>query len=359
MSELGIYIVWQSGERYINNIIDDIDERFDILDAQSLHWSNDIVFKNLNKLYPHRKFKKKSSKVKEIGAREDGVRLHAIVVLDRNENIVDGVNLNFKNLKFNYREKYKTNFFHSADNEKEAIDNIKQILNIDLSNYADSQNKFIIFDNNYSKLLKSNVVNFSNIKEVFEVLNDQVNYIVLRNWDEFDNNIISEEHSDIDILTENLYETAVVVNAIKMYKTKNRVRYTVRINNLNIPFDFRFVGDNYYDINWQNELLKTKIKYKYFFIADNENYYFSLLYHAFIQKPFLSIGYKKRLLFIRNNEPTLDKLKNFMRQRNYNIVKPSDKSVYYRYSLYHIKNLIIFSVKKNIIITRLIKWIKR
>jgi hypothetical protein len=359
MEELGFYIVWQSGEEHFDDIIQDIRKEFDVLDVKSLHWSKDSIGKNLNMLYPHREFNNNSAKVKEIGRTKDGVRLHTIIVLDHSSNMQDGVNVNFKNLKDKYRKKYKTNFLHAADNGTEALDNISQVLNQKNFNPKKHKKQFIVFDKFNLKLINSDIVSFSSIEDVFKLLNEKIKYVVLRNWDEFDGEILSEEHSDIDILVDEHYKAFAILNAIRMKKESYRVKSSVNIDGLEIPFDIRYIGDNYYDKKWELDILDRRKFFKYFYIPDENNYYYSLLYHALVQKPFLSNDYSTKLLNLRRTNPSIQMLNIFLINKGYEFLKPKDKSVYYKFSLFHFKYLLVYKLKQHKEIWKVIKWIKK
>ena len=360
MSQLGVFILWQSGEKYAQDIIDDLSKQFYFLNAKSLKWNYDDVCTNLNKLYPHRKFDYSSAKVKEIGADKSGVRLHILILKDINPSFENGINIKFKQLKEKYRKQYKTNFLHAADNEIEALDNIYQLLNQDYKNYKKKDNKFVIFDKFKNKFLESKIRDLNNIKEVLEVLNqNNVNYVILRNWEEFDGEILSEEHSDIDILTDDLYLVVSLLNAKILVYSTNRFKYGVKIGSQIIPLDLRRIDEKYYDRQWAKEILKTKTKFKYFNIPENENYYYSLLYHALIQKPFLISDYRNKLKSLKNDEISIKNLKEFMAAKNYKFVNPEDKTGFYRYNIQGYIFMLKYFLKKIGFVKELVKWIKK
>jgi hypothetical protein len=361
MEGLGVFIIWQSGEEYIDDIIVDLQKKFKILYAKSLFWDFEDVCINLNKLYPHRKFESNSPKVKEIGQNKEGVRLHIFIVVDDKIQMKNDINLNFQELKNSYRKKYRTNFIHSADNHIEAVDNIKKVLELDYVKILKREEKYIVFDKKSFKILESKKIKFNDIREVFELLNkNKIEYVVLRNWDDFDGNILSEEHSDIDLLVMDYFKVISLLNAKKMKKEHYRVQHSVSINNLEIPFDLRYIGDDYYDKKWQIEIVKKRKKFKYFFIPDEVNYYYSLLYHALIQKPFLSHDYRKKLKKINSDKlPSIGRLKMFMRKNNYSFTRPLDRSVYYRFSLLHYRYMFTYFLKKNIYLKSFFEWVRK
>ena len=364
MKQIGVFIIWQFGENYAQDIIEDISEKFSIIEVNTIQWEKKNVGINLNKLYPHREFDYKSAKVKEIGADKNGVRLHVIIISDDRVNLKDNINLNLKDLKEIYRKKYNTNFLHSSDNEEEAIDNIKQVLeyeNNKIENIINTNaNKFVLF-NHYKKIvMMEEKINFNSIIDVFNLLeNKGIMWVVLRNWDELDNDIVSLEHGDVDILVDDFYKTILILNAKRGTKINYRVQYRVQIDNRDIPFDIRHIGDDYYDKKWEDNILKDREKLDYFYIPNKSNYYYSLLYHAILHKERLSADYSSKLLNLKEEAPTLKNLKIFLNKNNYSITRPKDKSVYYRYSKRHYINITKQFIKKSKIMRGLITWIKK
>jgi|APSaa5957512535_1039671.scaffolds.fasta_scaffold05151_2 hypothetical protein len=351
LNQLGVFIIWQSGERYAQDIIEEIQCKFNFVSTKTFQWCKGEVGKNLNKLYPHREFDYKSAKVKEIGADEDGARLHFIVVSDSHPNIQNNINLNLKTIKEKYRKEYKTNFLHASDSQEEAFDNIQKVLAYDESKMnsliSTPSDKFVLFNYYEKKLMSSKKNTFDSVENVFIKLEEEsLLWVVLRNWDELYNDIVTLAHGDVDILVDDFYKTILALNAERGTKVSYRVQYRVIINKRNIPFDIRHIGDNYYDNSWEETILNTREKLDYFYIPDKCNYYFSLLYHALIHKPRLSNEYSNRLAKLKKDAPSLKNLNNFLIKNNYKIIRPIDKSVYYRYSLRHYTHIVKQFIKK-------------
>ena len=133
-------------------------------------------------------------------------------------------------------------------------------------------------------------------------MNETLPYVVLRNFEKLPNEYISNEHGDIDLLVKDLNQTIYKTNAIKVHKDANRVHYKINIAGKYVYFDFRCVGDNYYDENWQINILKNRIKSAGgFYIPSNEDHFYSLIYHALIhKKTFLVITLLKLKIFLKH-----------------------------------------------------------
>ena len=92
-------------------------------------------------------------------------------------------------------------------------------------------------------------------------------------------------------------------------------------------FDFRSIGDNYYDKKFQEEILDSRIKHpNEFYIPNKEMHLYSLIYHAIIHKKNISNSYIKVMKnygirdFNKNN--LKKKLDEFMKKKNYDYCKP-------------------------------------
>ena len=57
LNQLGVFIIWQSGERYAQDIIEEIQCKFNFVSTKTFQWCKGEVGKNFNKLYT-RKSKK-------------------------------------------------------------------------------------------------------------------------------------------------------------------------------------------------------------------------------------------------------------------------------------------------------------
>ena len=139
---------------------------------------------------------------------------------------------------------------------------------------------------------------WNSLEEVFESLhNSNCEYIILRNYEELDDdNFYMSGHADIDFLTLNHQKFADAIGAYPRFLEDDGVHYKINIRGTEVIIDVRTVGDGYYDTNWQKLLLKTKILHdERFFIAKSDAYYYSLVYHAILQKKETSAEYLNRL----------------------------------------------------------------
>ena len=119
------------------------------------------------------------------------------------------------------------------------------------------------------------------MEQFFYFINAVEPYLVLRNFGELDKKI--EEIDDIDFLVNNLNKFVLFSNAVKMSKGTERANYSILVDKQKLHIDLRYIGDNYFDQFWQQDCMNNKVFHdKGFYIMDEENQYFSLLYHVLI-----------------------------------------------------------------------------
>ncbi len=355
MNELITFIIWQSGINHLNRLLYEISQKFEIKSVYNLSWSKKDIIDNLNKLYPNREFDYNSRKLYECGFNNDNMRVFVIIVLDNTPNYEADKNLNAIIFKKKERNKHpeSQNFLHCSDNESEAFYNLRSLIDIDKSEFMSLKNRKTIFC--YCDILKypHKIVcfedkTFDSIQEVFEVLNRNVRWTVLRNWEKLPDMPIDKNHGDLDILVDKYYKTVALLRARKpkhINSQSYRVHHYVKIKSNILPVDIRYLGDNYYDLKWEIKLLNNRVYSKGFYRLNNKDYFWSLFYHAYIHKFSVSDEYKYKLnrlekyserkekinYFISKPYYNLKYLNKFMKEDKYAYTKPIDKSVSIRY----------------------------
>ncbi|MBU2896908.1 hypothetical protein [Vibrio hepatarius] len=215
--------------------------------------------------------------------------------------------------------------------------------------------------------LKTDIPGFdgwNSMEEFFFHLNRNLEWLVLRNYQFLPYNFFGNDH-DIDLLCSDRELFVNVANARK--RSSGISGYEVKIEGKFIDLDIRFLGDQYYDLNWQKRMLRTRVFSNDIVpIPNDENHFFSLLYHLLLQKKNftktsierLSSILKKGDGFIKNcNErQLLYLLNNYMNENDYEFYLPHDLSlpVNLNYRKLKMKNK-----KKHNINPSLFKMIKR
>lgn len=190
---------------------------------------------------------------------------------------------------------------------------------------------------------------FSSFQEVLDILHaNDVQYLILRNFD----NLLTPEmyqdgHGDVDMLCEDSEFLADTIGAKYFIKKNGELRadkthYYITIDGKRVSIDMRVVGDNYYCEQWERDMLSTRVMNNGFYVMNNEHQFYSLIYHAILQKPFLSDEYKERLNAMKHDflksETAFGEadfiriLQDFMRTKGYAFTYPRDILVPFRSS---------------------------
>ena len=256
-SEKHIFLLWEKARELEFKIIKDLQENFKILKAYHIKWSDKNFSKNLSRFYGEN-LPQGCHKHLHVG---DG-EMSLYIVEDKNPIYKDrkttkgfeNVNINIFDKKQLYRNWTGGGHkIHASNNIKEAKSDIILLTG---EFYDDIDNN--LWNQKYTNVndLTGND-NWKSISEIFELLNNRIDYVVLRNFDCLPNNYYLDKHGDIDLLVKNIDEAVSLLNAVKVYKERYRVHYTVNINNQKIYFDFRYVDDNYYCKKWELNILKN------------------------------------------------------------------------------------------------------
>ena len=191
---------------------------------------------------------------------------------------------------------------------------------------------------------------FDNIVEFFNLLNAaEINYLVLRNYE----NLLSPEmyldgHGDIDLLCEDAQGIVKLVGAVPLTPDVppligDGIHYSIEVRGCPVQLDLRQVGDGYYCTRWQRDLLDRRVEHESFFVMTDEDYFYTLAYHAVLQKSTLSHEYKCRLAQMASElgidvggadeRCILRTVERYMRERDYRFTYTSDILVPNRFNL--------------------------
>ena len=195
--------------------------------------------------------------------------------------------------------------------------------------------------------------NWENITCFFEALNNaNIEYVVLRNYEKMhEEDFFCDGHEDIDFLVSNVEKFKKIAFLEKREPYDDNIHFKVLIQQCYIDIDIRCLGDKYYDSTWARKMLDNRkicLNGNWYVLSD-EDYYYSLVYHAYIQKQVFALEYKKRLdemyakmLFEKvDKNDHLENLSSFMKKNRYSFVRPSDIYVPWNienlYKVEHIK----------------------
>jgi len=332
VSEIHIFIIWECARKKTDEIIVEIRQKFKIHDVYEIIWSHNNFSKNLKRFYGVT-LPNPEKKAKECGK---GPFLVVIVADDKPKHGVRGtsmgkqiVNTNMYNSKILIRGLLGGDYrIHGSIHEKEANHDLTLLLGKNIEQIRQDLPKEW---NGITKSIKSDLIGtngWKSLDESFFVLNNTINYVVLRNFEEFPDisNIVND--GDIDLLTDELWQIPSILNFQKQTDEKIPRFCHTKIGSEYVKFDIRYVGDSYFDEKWSKDILAKRVLTPGgFYIPNKEDYFFSLIYHINVQKARLSkkyeqiltklateLGFREFSLEKKNLEIILD---NFMERKGY------------------------------------------
>lgn len=344
MKETHLFILWENARYKEKEILEDIKKSFNIIGKYNITWNKEIFSKNLSRFYGTN-LPKNSGKEQHCG---NGDFLLIIVEVEnpkyeQRDTLSKGiqkVNINMFDKKTYYRELTGGGHkVHATNSEKETNHDLTLLLGKSLKDFL----KEVERKDDSIIILKQDLVGtngFKTIEEMFYVLNNCIDYAVLRNYETLPEEIYTNEHNDIDLICDSYENAAYILNAEKVFPEEYRIHYKVKVEDKIAFFDLRYIGDNYYYYNLEKNLLKNRIyNNKGFYTVSEEEYFYTLLYHAILHKPTFSEDYKNKLTKMKTNldfkddEKSIQILNNWLVQKGYSITIPIDKSV-----LFNIEN---------------------
>lgn len=209
---------------------------------------------------------------------------------------------------------------------------------------------------------------WDSFSDMFDVLNacDQFSYAVLRNWDPLPETKDIGSHTDVDCLagpdSKGLDNFRTTLGLKATSSSSDRSGMMVTIDGTKVKIDYRYVGDDYYEKKWEQDILKSRqLTRAGEYVTDRtwedaesvelpiglfapapEQYFYSLLYHALIQKKSIAGDYKERMPSIAERagvegfaseagsraswKPYLD---GWMKSQGYHYVRAKDKGVHF------------------------------
>lgn len=135
---------------------------------------------------------------------------------------------------------------------------------------------------------------FNELPDIFETIAD-LDYVILRNHEEFEDMNFLSSHPDIDILCRDRNAIVCRLDLRPRRRKDDEIHYYVKVARKKVAVDLRCVGDGYLDARWEDQILQSKVQYKNFYVMNESDYFYSLLYHVVVQKHTVAEDYLKRL----------------------------------------------------------------
>jgi SAM-dependent methyltransferase len=347
-SEIHLFIVWHNGFECLDHILMDLTSKFRIVRHFQVFWSENNFSSNMTRFYGEHL---PSGSFKELHCGRGP--FDAIIVEDvspvyekrKTSRGIERVNIKTFDAKALYRKLTGGGHrVHSTNNTEEALHDIWLLLHKEPDTFRVFSERSTRRESFYGDLIGAD--GWESLERLFETLNKLTNYVVLRNFECLPHEYHLDDHGDIDLLTDNVKEMVYITNAQKVFPIDFRVHYHVNIHGTNVPFDFRYVGDNYYDLVWERSILQHSIfERNLFYRPNNEDYFYSLLYHALIHKPVFRDDYKERLNQLAevtgtivaafNDKSMSSLLYEYLDYNYYRMPRPNDLSVFYNHHYFN------------------------
>lgn len=349
--DLQFYILWENGMFKQKEILEKISSSFNIVYCAEVHWSNEKRIENFNRIYSQPIDSQIiRNKYKTIGM---GPFL-CIVYEDLNPEYkylrslggeVFIGNINAVQMKNELRQMLGENLIHGSSSISEFFQHAILIFHEKKLQSIINRNKW---DSEISKLEQdlAGANGWDSFYEMFSIIKYCSDWVVLRNHQYLPDNFW-EHDKDIDLMCDDMNNFVAAANATQIENSFSAFKTTV--DNKTLILDIRYKGDNYYDPNWQHMMLERKLLYKNTvpYLRDDD-YFFSLLYHAKLQKKAVKEEYIKVLLELArkiglNNLDSTDILDDkesatiingYLSKQNYFFHMPYDKNVYLNKSVY-------------------------
>lgn len=343
--EFYIFVVWEKAAKLNGIIREDLSKKFEVIKFGQGRWSKRLVHANFLRFYSELGVGT-SDKVKEVG----GGVFSYYIVKDHAPNYsyrkdasgrLKKVNTNIIDSKIKFRKLVDVNYgVHCSDSKGEFIHNCAMILGSDFQNEIFKQE-----GKDNTRILNAVAVGengWENFEELFSYLNLTTKYVVLRNPQELAEGF-EHDKGDVDLLCEDRKKLMSLANGIPIWESENF--YHVTVGGKKVLFDVRERGENYMDERWIDNILNnaSNESVSFLFSPNKEDYFFSHLYYALVNKEVFPEKYHLRLQSIAaeigveeflvdndriDNSKALSLLKGYLLANNYLFQYPTDSSVY-------------------------------
>jgi len=336
MSELHLVVLWSNARAKEDEILEDVAARFSVVKSCVVDWPAPAV--ECFRMFYGVKLDSAEDKAESAGAgpfrlvvvRDDSPE-YAVRETSRG---LESVNVELFECKRRYREwTGGGHSVHTTNSEAETRHDLMLLTGHTLEEWKASPE---IRPDPFPA-----VRGWRSLREVLAFLNETVRYVVLRNWEGLPDGFDPSLHGDIDLLVQDDEDCATLLRARKKYDEPERVHYVLPVGGRDVYFDFRHVGDGYYDESWEREILSNRrFDASGFYVPSAEDAFYSLVYHVMYQKPSVAADYPGKCRALSAAVGTdgdfdryLLKLEDFLSAKRYSVIRPADRSVYFNKGL--------------------------
>ena len=304
--DLQMFVLWETSQEHWPEILADLEQRFRVLDVRHVSWPAQDVDNNFRRLYwmPPAASSDDAQGFKRRQICGSGT--FALVVVEDTapaygyartfSQKVELVNRSIVAAKTLYREWTGGGFrIHSSNSLGEFFRDMSLLVGtVELDRLLDLHDPFCGTPNAVSTKL-AGTSGWASLTELFTHLLRSVDYAVLRNFEELPDRL-PDGDADVDALCRSAQDLAAVANARVLVDQCGKFSCVTQVNNSPLQFDLRTIGDNYYDTQWQADMLaRAQVHGGCVMTLALDDYFFSLLYHAKVHKRQTKEIYRERL----------------------------------------------------------------
>ena len=365
-SEIQLFVIWSKGRYAETDILTDIATKFEIIQTFSITWSPYMVNQNFNRFYDT-KLPRNSQKETYAGAGE----FKLIVVRDNSPNYeyrITSKGQFFVNTKmFDSKAKYRKltgggHKIHGTNDKLELKHDLVMLLGLSLDDFLKKYDK--PNEDNIDLALSQDLpgtIGWKSFDELFYVLNECDEYVVLRNSDNISLQYYQNNKGDIDLLVKDRNRCQYILGDLSCIDSETKDDSKVSIDNKVILFELYEAGHNLFDPNYEKHLFEHKVLKSNMYCLPNELEFYTLLYHALLFHKNLSDKHNKRITAIVKQQEDfqlleitqkslMNLLDEYFSKLGYAFLAPNDVSIYFNSELLKSSNIAL--VNKN----RPAKW---
>lgn len=297
--ELAAFALWEGSRSLSKEIRDRLGEEFQICAEMDVFWSERYYHQNIRRLYQRQNsdLQLRDDDGRKLSGKIGKPPFRLIIVRDISpqytfkqsvSGIIEPTNVKIHELKYELRKLFSKPYqVHSTNNMSEFVLQIGLILGPD--KLRDLLSGKTLEDRAVYRDL-SGAGGWSNVEDMFDVLNFASDYAVLRSFSALPKSI---EGGDIDIVCTDYQRAASALNLSQ--KEGRPYKGSVLVNGELVSIDLRFPGDGYYDALWAQKIIDNRIFTGTFYRPSVSDYFFSLFYHAKVHKPSVKDEYQLEL----------------------------------------------------------------
>ncbi len=303
-SAFGLFVIWSAAEHLRARVLRTIAERFEIRGVHRIQWSAASVSENFGRFYGSTRL---TPPFHSFFEHQKGSGPFTVVTVVDHDAVFEnrpsnrGVRLVHARL-FDAKQEFRgwtklPKVIHATETEQEAKRDLYMLLGMTLAQYLAQHS--LPWDGTIEQHTRdvTGARGWPCLRDAFDALNHLVSYVVLRNFENLlDGHSSGDWHSSgdreqVDLLVADYKEAIRILNARPVLGLVPRWggRFQVTVAGRRIICEIRFVGDGYFDRQWQHEVLQRRRRLDTgIYVPSSRDYFETLAYHALAHQRELS-----------------------------------------------------------------------